>query len=527
MTGQQLKNSILQMAVQGKLVPQDPNDEPASVLLERIRKEKEQLIKEGKIKKEKNPSYIFRGADNLPYEKVGKNEPVCIADEVPFDIPESWEWVRLSKIVYNRGQMAPTADFCYIDIGSIDNKNQKLSDEENIITADKAPSRARKIVAVGDILYSTVRPYLHNMCIVDRSFSHQPIASTGFAALTCHTGFYNEFLFYYLMSPDFDAYANDTDNAKGVAYPAINDNKLYQALIPVPPEAEQKRIVEKIREVLPYVDTYRTAYSEAESLNNVFPDRLKKSILQEAVQGKLVPQDPADEPASVLLERIRDEKEKLIKAGKIKRDKHESVIFRRDNSHYEKRGSEEVCIDEELPFDIPENWSWCRLSELCIKIGAGSTPTGGKAVYVSEGIKFIRSQNVYNDGLRLNDVAYITEETNSKKLGSIVQAKDILLNITGGSIGRCAIVPDDFDIANVNQHVMIIRLVDPVIRQWIHAILISEYIQNLIMDVQVGVSREGLSATKLMNFLIPIPPIREQKRILEFYVNISNRLSGL
>ena len=129
MTGQQLKNSILQMAVQGKLVPQDPNDEPASVLLEKIRKEKEQLIKEGKIKKEKNPSYIFRGADNLPYEKVGKNDPVCIADEVPFDIPDSWEWVRLSKIVYNRGQMTPTDDFCYIDIGSIDNKNQKLSDE--------------------------------------------------------------------------------------------------------------------------------------------------------------------------------------------------------------------------------------------------------------------------------------------------------------------------------------------------------------------------------------------------------------
>ena len=128
MTGQQLKNSILQMAVQGKLVPQDPNDEPASVLLKRIRVEKEQLIKEGKIKKEKNPSLIFRGADNLPYEKIGKNEPVCIADEVPFEIPESWEWVRLGKIVYNRGQMKPIDDFCYIDIGSIDNKNQKLND---------------------------------------------------------------------------------------------------------------------------------------------------------------------------------------------------------------------------------------------------------------------------------------------------------------------------------------------------------------------------------------------------------------
>ena len=360
MTGQQLKNSILQMAVQGKLVPQDPNDEPASVLLERIRAEKEQMIKEGKIKKEKNPSIIFRGADNLPYEKVGKNEPVCIADEVPFEIPESWEWVRLSKIVYNRGQMAPANDFCYIDIGSIDNKHQKLSDEENIIAIDKAPSRARKIVDIGDILYSTVRPYLHNMCIVDRPFSHQPIASTGFAALTCHTGFYNEFLFYYLMSPDFDAYANDTDNAKGVAYPAINDNKLYQALIPVPPEAEQKRIVEKIKEVLPYVDTYRTSYSESESLNNAFPNRLKKSILQEAVQGKLVPQNPNDEPASVLLERIRAEKEQLIKAGKIKRDKHESVIFRRDNSHYEKLDGVERCIDDEIPFDLPESWEWVR-----------------------------------------------------------------------------------------------------------------------------------------------------------------------
>lgn len=231
-------------------------------------------------------------ADNLPYEKVGKNVPVCIADEVPFEIPDTWEWVRLSKIVYNRGQMTPTDDFCYIDIGSIDNKNQKLSNEENIITADKAPSRARKIAAFGDILYSTVRPYLHNMCIVNRSFSHQPIASTGFAVLICHAGFYNEFLFYYLMSPDFDAYANDPDNAKGVAYPAINDSKLYQALIPVPPEAEQKRIVEKIKEVLPYVELYRTAYSEAESLNDSFSERLKKSILQEAVQGKLVPQDP-------------------------------------------------------------------------------------------------------------------------------------------------------------------------------------------------------------------------------------------
>jgi hypothetical protein len=297
--------------------------------------------------------------------------------------------------------------------------------------------------------------------------------------------------------------------------------------VPIPPREEMERITAMLKRVLPKVADYAVVDIELQKLNSSFPEALNKSILQEAVQGKLVPQDPSDEPAEALLERIRAEKQRLIKEGKIKKDKHESVIFRRDNSHYEKRGSEVVCIDDEIPFDIPELWSWCRLNELCTKIGAGSTPTGGKTIYVPEGIKFIRSQNVYNDGLKLNDISYITEEINAKKKGSIVRSKDILLNITGGSIGRCAVVPDDFDIANVNQHVMIIRLVEPKMRHWIHTILISEYIQNLIMDVQVGVSREGLSATKLMNFLIPVPPISEQNRILDFCSNISNRLSTL
>ena len=463
---------------------------------------------------------------NTPYEKIG-DEVRSLAGEVPFEIPDSWEWAQLGSVVYNRGQTSPSTEFCYIDIGSIDNKNQKLNPTDTTIAPDKAPSRARKLVDMGDILYSTVRPYLHNMCIIDREFPHIPIASTGFAVLTCHANLLNKYLFYYLMSPDFDAYANNTDNAKGVAYPAINDDRLYKALIPIPPVAEQHRIVSAIDSVNMPLCEYGSKEETLRILNTSFPENLKKSILQEAVQGKLVPQDPSDEPAEALLERIRVEKQRLIKEGKVKKDKRESVIFRRDNSHYEKRGSEVVCIDDEIPFDIPELWSWCRLNELCTKIGAGSTPTGGKTIYVPEGIKFIRSQNVYNDGLKLNDISYITEEINAKKKGSIVRSKDILLNITGGSIGRCAVVPDDFDIANVNQHVMIIRLVEPKMRHWIHTILISEYIQNLIMDVQVGVSREGLSATKLMNFLIPVPPISEQNRILDFCSNISNRLSTL
>ena len=172
------------------------------------------------------------------------------------------------------------------------------------------------------------------------------------------------------MSPDFDTYANDTDNAKGVAYPAINDAKLYQALIPVPPYSEQIRIVTKIKELLPYIEKYSNAYVEIKHLNDMFPEQLKKSILQEAVQGKLVPQDPNDEPASVLLERIRAEKEALIKARKIKRDKHESVIFRRDNSHYEKLNGIERCIDDEIPFEIPENWCWVHLSNIMNVVSA-------------------------------------------------------------------------------------------------------------------------------------------------------------
>ena len=173
------------------------------------------------------------------------------------------------------------------------------------------------------------------------------------------------------------------------------------------------------------------------------------------------------------------------------------------------------CIEDEIPFDVPEGWEWCRLLPLTIKIGAGSTPTGGAAVYSKSGIKFIRSQNVYDDGLVLNDVAYISEEINQKKSGSIVKPKDILLNITGGSIGRCVLVPDDFDIANVNQHVIIIRLANPELRKYLHSIITSSYIQEQILSRQVGSGRGGLSAETLSTFLIPLPPMNEQVSIIK------------
>ena len=242
-----IKDSILQYAIQGKLVPQNSDDEPASVLLEKIREEKEQLIKEKKIKRNKKESFIFK-ENNHFFEKIGNKESVCIDDEIPFEIPESWKWCRLGDLVYNFGQKKPDKTFSYVDVSSIDNKNLKLSNQENILTKDEAPSRARKIIKKDTIIYSTVRPYLLNMCIIDKEFSHEPIASTAFAILNPFTGVYNKYLFYYLQSPTFINYVNNV--MSGVAYPAINDKKLYNSLISLPPLEEQKRIVKMIEKLI-------------------------------------------------------------------------------------------------------------------------------------------------------------------------------------------------------------------------------------------------------------------------------------
>ena len=509
MTAQQLKNSILQMAVQGKLVPQDPNDEPASVLLERIRAEKERLIKEKKIKREKNPSVIFKGADNIPYEKNG-DEVRSLAGEVPFEIPDSWEWVRLGSVVYNRGQTSPSTEFCYIDIGSIDNKKQKLNPTDTTIAPDKAPSRARKLVDMGDILYSTVRPYLHNMCIIDREFPHIPIASTGFAVLTCHANLLNKYLFYYLMSPDFDAYANNTDNAKGVAYPAINDDRLYKALIPIPPVAEQHRIVSAIDSVNIPLCEYGSKEETLRILNTSFPENLKKSILQEAVQGKLAPQEPSDEPAEALLERIRAEKQRLIKEGKIKKDKHESVIFRRDNSHYEKRGSEEVCIDEEIPFEIPENWAWARLSSASVSIADGDHQPPPQ---VQSGIPFLVISNVSDGKTDFSNTRYVPKEYfNTLAEIRIPQCGDLLFTVTG-SYGIVIPVQTERKFC-FQRHIALIKLscLSPKFMQlWLSSPLVYEQCRR----AATGTAQKTVGLASLKGLLIPIPPLNEQERIVQ------------
>ena len=459
---------------------------------------------------------------NTPYEKIG-DEVRSLAGEVPFEIPDSWEWARLGSVVYNRGQTSPSTEFCYIDIGSIDNKNQKLNPTDTTIAPDKAPSRARKLVDMGDILYSTVRPYLHNMCIIDMEFPHIPIASTGFAVLTCHANLLNKYLFYYLMSPDFDAYANNTDNAKGVAYPAINDDRLYKALIPIPPVAEQHRIVSAIDSVNMPLCEYGSKEETLRILNTSFPENLKKSILQEAVQGKLVPQDPSDEPAEALLERIRVEKRRLIKEGKVKKDKRESVIFRRDNSHYEKRGSEDVCIDEEVPFEIPENWAWARLSSFGV-FSSGKTPSMSNPQFWNGNVPWVTSKDmkrpvITDSEMHISELAASTMQLYPTGTLLLVARSGILKRI----LPLCKLGID----STINQDIKAFSLYDIELSEWLfYGIKAFEpyILKELVKSVTTV---ESLKFDEFAAMLIPVPPLSEQRRIIAAIKAAMNLLAPL
>ena len=516
MTGQQLKNSILQMAVQGKLVPQDPNDEPASVLLERIRAEKEKLIKEGKIKKEKNPSVIFRGADNLPYEKVGKNEPICIADEVPFDIQESWEWVTLKQIAVtalgktldkskNIGEYRPylcsiNVYWTGIDLSTV--KQARFEDSE--LSKYQLNNGDLLICEGGDVGRSAVWDR-------DEEMYYQNALH--------RVRFYGniEPRFFQLLMESYKG-AKILDNySKGMTIKHLVQNSLNSIYFPLPPLAEQRRIVEKIKQLTPYLKKYGSVETTLSNLNLAFPDDLKKSILQYAVQGKLVPQDPADEPASVLLEHIRAEKEQLIKAGKIKRDKHESVIFRRDNSYYERVDGIERCIDDEIPFEIPDNWCWARIKS-CIDVRDGTHDT---PKYVEHGIPLITSKNLSNGYLDFSTAKLISLEDHlSIKQRSKVDDGDILFAMIG-SIGNPVLYHgnQEFSIKNM---ALFKKITNDISMDY--AYIFFEYAQTYMKKDATGGVQAFVSLNYLRNYLIPIPPQKEQIRIYNAVTQLHKKI---
>ena len=512
MTAQQLKNSILQMAVQGKLVPQDPGDEPASVLLQRIKAEKQELIKAGKIKKDKKSSEIFRGAThNLPYaycEQIGK-EIRDISDEIPFEIPESWEWVRLSSICTKlvdgdhnppKGEKSTTQYYMLsstninhntlVELNKVRYLNKEIFEKEN----------SRTKVSVGDVFFTSVGS-LGRSCVFQGG--HNICFQRSVTVIS--TLIYNYYLKYFFDNPFFQD--KIVREATGTAQKGFYLNQLSECIIPLPPLFEQHRIVAKIEELLPYIERYGKAEEHITTLNTTFPEALKKSILQEAVQGKLVPQNPDDEPASVLLERIRAEKQELIKQGKIKQNKNESVIITRDKIPYEIIDGKKRCIADEVPFEIPEGWEWCRLGFIG-EWGSGATPSRTNKEYYQGNIPWLKTGDL-NDGIITNIPEKITELALKKTSVRLNPVGSVLIAMYGATIGKLGILAIP---ATTNQACCACK---PIIinNKYLFYFLMSH--KETFTKKAEGGAQPNISKEKIVSTLFPLPPLAEQKRIVE------------
>ena len=506
MTAQQLKNSILQMAVQGKLVPQDPNDEPASVLLDRIRKEKEQLIKDGKIKKNKKESYIFRGADNLHYEQIGK-EVKCIEDELPFEIPGSWCWSRFSSLY----SLTSGQDLSPNNYNSDKKGIAYITGASNItdgkIEINRWTINPKSTAHFGDLLF-TCKGTVGKMAFLNVEKAH--IARQIMSISSPYD------LDLYYLKLILRTNLNSIKIKAKSMIPGISRVDVLNILIPLPPIDEQTRIVEKIKEIEPLIEKYKQSEERLYELNSNIKEQLKKSILQYAIEGKLVSQNPNDEPASVLLERIHKEKEKLIVEGKIKKDKNESIIYSRDNSYYEKFDNSERCIDDEIPFEIPNNWCWTRLGNVGkTNVGLTYKPSD---ITDSTGTLVLRSSNIQNNKLNYSDNVYVSCTIPEK---AFIYKGDLLICARNGSrslVGKCAV----FDEEKAAFGAFMAKFCSD------YNDYIKLYLDSPMFRLQLeGVKTETINQITQSNLkkqLLPFPPKREQKRIIEKINEITNLL---
>ena len=463
-------------------------------------------------------------SDNLPYEKVGKNEPVCIADEVPFDIPESWEWVRLGNIGDWGSGATPNRTTPEYYNGNIpwlktgDLNDNYITDIPETITELALAKTSVRLNPIGSVLIAMYGATIGKLGILKIP------ATTNQACCACvpFTDIYNEFLFYFLMSQKV-AFVK---RGEGGAQPNISKEKIVSTLMPLPPVAEQKRIVEKLRILQPYIDYYAVLEKSDIKLTQSFPEKLKKCILQYAVQGKLVPQDPADEPASVLLERIRAEKEQLIKKGKIKRDKHESVIFRRDNSYYEISGKEEVCIDDEIPFEIPDSWVWVRLRTALNQASTG--PFGSmvhKEDYVESGIPIVNPANIIHGNISSEKIKKVSNATANRLSSYKLKAFDIIIG-RRGEMGRSAVVESHQEGWLCGTGCFFVTPSKLLLPQYLVFLLNSPFVKAALTENSVGTTMNNLNHNILQSLLIPVPPINEQKKIMTNYQKSTAILDG-
>ena len=507
MKAEQLRKSILQLAIQGKLVPQDPNDEPASVLLERIRAEKQRLIKEGKIKKDKNDSVIFKGDDNRHYEKVG-SEVKDITEDLPFEIPDSWVWVRHNEIFeISGGSQPPKSKFIsqpktgYVRLYQIRDYG---SNPQPIYIPENTASKVSK---KGDILLARYGASLGKVFWAEDGAYN--VAMARIIALFDIALINKHYLYYYYKSSIYQE--TIMGNARS-AQAGFNKDDLSKMFFPLPPLTEQARIVAEIEKIDPLIAEYDKLEQQATKLDEEIYDKLKKSILQYAIQGKLVPQDPNDEPASVLLERIRAEKK--AKLGKKFVD---SYIYKGDdNCYYEKVKDSVKEISEEIPFEIPESWRWIRVDNLF-------QHNTGKALNSSnsQGVlhPYITTSNVYWGYFNLEHVKEMAFTKDEFAKCSIVPGD--LLVCEGGDVGRAAIWDKDIPMC-IQNHIHRLRTYYPVCTAFYYFVFFVYKSIGLIGGKGIGI--QGLSSGALGKLIFPLPPLAEQERIIKQVAIILNKL---
>ena len=527
MNGKQLKNSILQWAIQGKLVPQDPHDEPASVLLKKIRKEKERLIKEKKIKRDKNASIIYRGEDNSYYEKIlATGEVKCIDDEIPFEVPQGWEWCRLNDLaMYRKGPFGSSLTksmFVTKSTQSIKVYEQKNAIQKNhtlgdyYISPKKFETMQSFVVKPNDIIVSCagtigetyLLPSDASIGIINQALMRVSLFDLNMAE-------YWQIYFAYMLLNEAQM------KGAGSAIKNIPPFEYLKAvLVPIPPLSEQNRLVERYNIILSLIDKYELEANKLNRLNQNIYDKLKKSVLQEAIQGKLVPQIDSEGTAQELLEQIKEEKRKLVKEGKLKKSAlNDPVIFRGDdNKYYEKIGKSVQCIAEEIPFEIPVNWAWVRLDDICSFIHRGKSP---KYSLIKKYPVVAQKCNQWS-GFSLEKAKFIEPQSiSSYKEEYILQDEDLMWNSTGlGTLGRMAIYYkklNPYKLAVADSHVTVIRpYKQHIVSEYLYYYFASNTVQSVIEDKSDGSTKQKELSTKTVkSYLVPLPPMEEQKRIVE------------
>ena len=453
----------------------------------------------------------------MPYEKIGKNEPVCIADEVPFEIPESWEWVRFKNLVsYSRGKTPPRKEseywtepvYPWVSIADMNADDTILSTKE-MVNEYAAEKTFRKRISKAGTLLMSFKLTVGKVSLLGIDAYHNE-AIISIYPFVDNDAIITNYLFCIL--PLISQSGQTKTAIKGNT---LNSESLDALLIPLPPLMEQERICKRLNNLKPKLSDYNKTYNEVSLLNECFPTQLKKSILQYAVQGKLVPQDPADEPASVLLDHIRTEKEHLIKSGKIKRDKHESVIFRRDNSYYERVDGIERCIDDEIPFEIPESWEWARLNSISkILNGDRGKNYPSKSTLSSEGIPFISALNLDGNTVVQDENLLCMTEEQYNRLGNGKLIKNDIVVCIRGSLGKHGRYP--FEKGAIASSLTILRpyYLAESIGDYIMLWLDSPAFFEQIRKYDNGTAQPNLAAKSFEQFLIPLPPHSEQHRII-------------